>query len=147
MDSIYIFNRESGGYGGVSHSALEDVEKQLLGLEIYQAHEYYKLRKTYFKSREDAEEYALPIAKKAFEYFIFDWKEDSKDCYGEEDPAIAEWEKRGFHMVRKEELKEGDPLYEVYHCKEEVTGFICPAEHDYDRIGGFYGSISKGKVY
>ena len=50
-------------------------------------------------------------------------------------------------MVRQEELKEGDAFYEMYHCPKESTTFICPADYDCDRIGGFYGGISKATVY
>lgn len=142
---IWVLSRESGGYGGSSYHFFEEVEKEILGLDHCDFDAYHEIRKTYFKDRKEAEDYALPIAKKMFHYFISDMRDNAED--GEETNA-DEYEKRGFHMVRQEELKEGDPLYDLcLNIEVEKTSFICPAEHEYDRIGMFYGGISKAILH
>ena len=145
MDFIWVLNRECGGYGGRNACGFICAESKILDCERYSQEDYQK-RKTYFKNRKDAENYALPIAKLAWETFIQDMKSNNDDDEDGED-CTAEWEKRGFHMVQLDKLEVWDLFYELYKSKEEITSFICPIENEYDRIGYYFGGISKELIY
>lgn len=144
-ETIWVLNRSCGGYSGESDRLWEETEAKLLGCERSYDEDYYQKRKTYFKTRKDAEDYALPIAQKIWYWFIQNMK-DNKD--EDDDGAdIALWEKRGFQMVQQEKLTPDNPLYRLYSSEKESTTFICPAEHEYDRMGQYFGGISKATLY
>jgi len=143
MNEIWIFDRDCGGYGGLDSDRFVHAEAKILGCTEY-LEDYYRKRKTYFKNRKDAEDYALPIAKLAWETFLQDMKDNNDE---DEEDCTLQWESRGFHMVQQDKLKVSDLFYEMYKSNNERTSFICPGEHEYDRIGYLFGYISKEIVY
>lgn len=146
MEYIWKVEKKSGGYGG-ENGRTEDTERIYLGCDN-DYHKWYELRKTYFLTRKDAEDYIRPIAKKAFELMIEDWKNDKEDEEEAEMSLLAkEYLKRGFQEIRREELTEDSPFYELYHSDNPSTLFTCPSEHEYDRIGNYFAEVHRVKVY
>jgi hypothetical protein len=114
--------------------------------------EYSEKIKTYFYKREDAENYVLEIVKKAHELLVSDTRANAEmenDWWKKTLFEKAQtYEDRGIKMIRLDELKKDDPLYEFYVFDNvPTTVFVCPFKNEYDNDGVFYISIVKGKIY
>lgn len=131
-DNIWEVCLNSYGYHGDS-GITEEVERQILGCDR-DYHKWQQIRKRYFYNREDAEDYVRPIAKKAFEVFLSDWKENAEDegenCDLED---LKEFTKRGLQETRDDD--------------NYSTSFRCPAKHEYDRIGHHFASVSRVEIH
>jgi hypothetical protein len=141
QDPQYIWqvSLKSGDYGG-STGITEEIERQILDCE----RDYYKwdqTKKRLFLNRKDAEDYVRPIAQKAFQTFISNWEDNLDE--NETDKNLDESKKRGLQEIRKEELIPDS----LYYSKIPSTTFVCPAEHEYDRIGHNFATITLIRVY
>ena len=145
MENIWVLNRECGAIVIQGDYQFEKAECKVLGYEKTYDSDYYKKRKTYFKSRQDAEDYAKPIVELLYKEYIQMIKDRSDE---EEDREyIARWENRGFCMIQRDKLTKESPLYKPYHSDTESTIFVIPAEHEYGRIGYYFGGISRATLY
>ena len=145
MNKIWIVSLKSAGYGGDS-GITESVERTMLNCDDTDYPKYSKLKKRYFHNRKDAEDYVRPIAQEAFKVFLSDW-EANLDEDEKPDPSLEEYRQRGFEEIRQDELSETSPYYELYHSEEPITAFVCPAYHEYDRIGFNFASVSQVTIY
>lgn len=125
MQNIWVVDLTSYGYTGESDRT-ESVEKTILGCDTCQFEKWYNLRKRYFFSRSDAENYIRPIAQKAYDLMISDMMDDEY-CLQE----VNEYKKRGLKEI----------------SKKDRTNFVVPTEHEYDRIGQNFASCYIVNVY
>lgn len=143
-NKIWIVSLKSTGYGGSSYIT-ESVEKRILDCET-NYHKYLQTRKRHFYNRKDAEDYARPIAQEAFKVFLSNWEANLDE---DEKPSrtLEKFKQRGFKEIHQDELTENSPYYQLYYSKEPSTIFVCPTEHEYDRIGHNFASISQTTIY
>lgn len=154
MQTIWVLSRGNEGYGlfapieeklfGVKHwwEDTKDEDGNVTGSCGYSnLEEFYAQRKTYFTSREDAEAYAEPIARKAYEIWVQDFIDN------EEEASAKEAKEKGFIAVRCEEVTEDDPHYDWLHGVVPCTTYACPPAHEYDNFGYNFASITQETLY
>lgn len=104
---------------------------------------WIKIRKRFFRTREDAENYARPIIEKAYEYLLSDLEANRED--GEPNHA-KNYREKGLVELRQESISENDP------CKHLQLDFprtiwICPQEHSSDSHSVFFGAVEQATLY
>ena len=144
LEPAYVWqvSLKSGGYGGESNIT-EEIERKIMGCER-DYYEWDQTKKRLFMNRKDAEDYVRPIAQQAFQSFISNWEDNLDE--NETDKGIDEHKKRGLQELHQETLTSDSPYY-LYSSKNPSTIFVCPAKHEYDRIGYYFAIITRIQIY